>query len=226
LKRDKGRFVKGYHYSSETEFKKGQKMPKSEEHKRKIGLANKGKLKGRIPWNKGIPHSEETKKKISEIKIKKAKRIPLKQRFWTKVKKTEYCWLWTAGVNTYGYGKIGLGGRKRGSTHAHRVSWMLHNSKIPKGIFVLHKCDNPLCVNPKHLFLGTAKDNIQDAIKKGRFCSKGEKNPMAKLTWKKVSSIRRMYKTGNYLCKDLAKIFHINPTTIYLIVTNKQWKPT
>lgn len=78
------------------------------------------------------------------------------------------CWLWTASITPNGYGKIGIwaGGKK--TFIAHRVSWTLYKGHIPKNICVLHKCDNRLCVNPNHLFLGNKKDNTRDMIKKGR----------------------------------------------------------
>lgn len=75
------------------------------------------------------------------------------------------CWIWTASTRPSGYGQMGVGYK---TCHAHRVSWKLHRGLIPKSLCVLHKCDTPACVNPEHLFLGTQKDNIQDAVKKGR----------------------------------------------------------
>lgn len=93
-----------------------------------------------------------------------------KARFESKIKKQKNgCWIWTAGKNIGGYADFWYEGK---SQRGHRCSYLLYNGKIPKGIYVCHKCDTPSCVNPDHLFLGTPKDNTQDAVVKGR------------LTWK------------------------------------------
>jgi hypothetical protein len=95
-------------------------------------------------------------------------RIPnlsLEQRFLQYVHKSEDCWIWTGHKNPQGYGRINVGGKLMMATH---ISWEIFNGKIPERLYVLHHCDNPPCVRPDHLFLGTKKDNAQDALSKGR----------------------------------------------------------
>ena len=87
-------------------------------------------------------------------------------RLWAKVKKGRGCWLWTGGKIRTGYGQIGLLGKV---VLVHRLSWVIHtNEPIPPGMCVLHKCDQPGCVRPSHLFLGTHTDNMRDAVAKKR----------------------------------------------------------
>src|SRR5690554_4431436 len=85
-------------------------------------------------------------------------------KFWSRINKTDSCWLWIGRLNYSGYGVF----TTRVGIRAHRFSWELHNGKIPDGMHVLHKCDVRHCVNPSHLFLGNHKDNMNDMIRKGR----------------------------------------------------------
>src|SRR5678816_1649164 len=101
------------------------------------------------------------------------------------------CWLWTGSTNPSGYGQLFRSWRK-GSRPAlaHRIAWELFNGPIPDSIFVCHRCDTPSCVNPKHLFLGTCSDNMQDCSKKGRLripALRGEAQPTSKLTVDQVA---------------------------------------
>lgn len=97
---------------------------------------------------------------------------PISERFWRHVDKSGECWIWTGAHQPFGkahgagYGNMNLGSGRYAPTH--RVSWELHNGPIPNGLWVLHRCDNPKCVRPEHLFLGTQRDNARDMMKKRR----------------------------------------------------------
>lgn len=98
------------------------------------------------------------------------KRTTLVDRFWSKVDKTGECWEWRGAIAKSGYGHINRGRRGEGVIRCHRLSWELANQRsIPDGLYVLHKCDNPKCVRPDHLFLGTPTDNMRDMAAKGRW---------------------------------------------------------
>lgn len=107
------------------------------------------------------------------------------------------CWMWTAGKTTNGYGSfmVNLNGKQK-FYRAHRASYELHKGDIPQGMFVCHKCDTPLCINPDHLFLGTPLDNVRDMDAKGRGVRSG--GPLAKraLTAEQVAHIKRREMTG------------------------------
>lgn len=153
------------------------------------------------------------------------------QKFLEKidVDKTSHCWTWTAQKDKDGYGTMMVNiNHKQKRMRAHRLSWQLYNHKeVPKGLLVLHHCDNPSCVNPDHLFLGTAKDNTQDMVKKGRKGYNnigGERHPKARLDNEKVIQIRELYATKKYTQKELGKIFKVGGRQIGYIVNNQSWR--
>jgi hypothetical protein len=114
------------------------------------------------------------------------------------------CFIWTANVGSHGYGMMSTG--KKVKEVSHRISWKLFRGEIPDDLWVLHHCDNRLCVNPDHLFLGTQQDNIADATKKGRVASaKNGKHPHVKLTPDDVLYIRTSKERG----KNLAEKFGV-----------------
>lgn len=103
----------------------------------------------------------------------------LRERFWSKVDRAgpahpqlgTACWTWVGSKSEKGYGRLSAGKHRASPLRAHRVSWELHKGPIPDKMFVLHNCDNPTCVNPDHLFIGTARDNTRDMVRKGRLRS-------------------------------------------------------
>lgn len=134
------------------------------------------------------------------------------------------CWFWDKSLNPAGYGKIVFNGLSGKIWLAHRASYELFKGEIPKGLHVLHKCDQPACVNPDHLWLGTNEENIQDRINKGRsFRSVGELAGMSKLKLFQVLEIREKYKKGNITQRTLAKEYNVHCSAICNIVTNKAW---
>lgn len=137
--------------------------------------------------------------------------------FWSKVRKTESCWNWTAGKDKDGYGISYVGF----SIRAHRQSYQMHFGAIHDGLFVCHRCDNPSCVNPAHLFLGTNTDNIMDASAKGRMRF-GSRHGRSKLSDADVLSMRTMKAQGFSLDK-LAIRFGMAKSQVSRIVKREQW---
>jgi hypothetical protein len=144
------------------------------------------------------------------------------KRFWQKVQieGPDECWLWTAAKYNNGYGVIHYEGRNQG---AHRVSWQLHNRDIPSGMCVCHKCDNPACVNPNHLWLGTVKDNMRDKSRKGH--AGGERHPSARLTEEDVKQIRDTYVpySRTFGIYALGRKFGVCAGHIHSIIHRKSW---
>ena len=141
------------------------------------------------------------------------------------------CWEWKGPFNQHGYGRLNF----FKIYHAHRFSYEYYKGKIPEGLFVLHKCDNRKCVNPDHLWIGTAGDNFRDCRDKGRhpitkfgvqpkgFGHCGENHPNAKLTESIVLKIKEKLNTGCSIA-NVVKEFNVKYQTAYRIKNNLQWR--
>lgn len=127
------------------------------------------------------------------------------------------CWLWTASLHSNGYGQAMIGKHRTG---AHRLSWIIHNGPIKKGLQVCHRCDIRRCVNPSHLFLGSFTQNMKDMVEKGR-SGKGEKNSQAKITAEEVIKIREMAKNNTH--SKIASIFSLSRQSIGEIINRVTW---
>lgn len=143
------------------------------------------------------------------------------------------CRLWFGASVPQGYGVMFFNGRQQ---YAHRVAWQLKHGPIPDAMLVMHRCDTPACVNVDHLELGTASDNMQDMMRKGRCRSgapkgfkhpnpppRGASNPSAVLTQEQAEAIRRMYATKAYKQWDIAKLFNISQGTVSSVVRREKY---
>ena len=141
--------------------------------------------------------------------------------FWMKVdrKGPNDCWLWIGGKSA-GYGSIGFNGR---IYVAHRISYYIHNMKDPGKLLVCHTCNTPLCMNPKHFYLGTHVENNQQAHDEGRRNQEGELNQLAKLKEVEVIEIRDAVGNGERI-SDKAKEYKVAESTIRDLVNRKSWK--
>lgn len=145
--------------------------------------------------------------------------LPLSSKFFNRVEKTDYCWIWT-GPKRKGYGHVWVNGE---TVRAHRASWILSFGAIPDGLLVLHKCDNPSCVNPEHLYIGTHSDNMRDKVERDRCAHldrSGERGGRTVLTNEIVLSIR----ADSRMNKDIAAAYGVDRSTISDIKRRKSWK--
>ena len=147
------------------------------------------------------------------------------QRFWTKVDQSQECWLWTGCIDPRaGYGQFWVAKRVR---KAHRVSYALEHGLTPANLCVLHSCDNPPCVNPAHLWLGTQLENIADRTRKGRSNRRattvGEAHYAAILTRADVLKIRHRKQKGE-IYRVIAKDFPVSASAVGRICRREVWK--
>lgn len=189
-----------------------------------------------LDTSRSVAPPELVKEKLA-MQIDLTKYPTLEKRFWAKVDKTPGhgpwgdCWIWTAFTNEKGYGKINPGGAGLSPLRAHRVSYVFAYGPIEDAIKVLHRCDNPPCVRPAHLFIGTVADNQRDMVLKGRGSKgerhrarmqRGERHHNAKLTEGKVRDIRRRRSAGATY-NELIKDFHVSKSVIACVVNRKTW---
>lgn len=154
---------------------------------------------------------------------------PPEERFLKKFTQlsNQECWLWEAGKDLDGYGVFQIGTKKTGK--AHRFSYQHFKGKIPDGMMICHHCDTPSCVNPDHLFIGTALTNVKDCVQKGRRSKErysynvGNNHPRAKIIASDVLMIRKLMKSG-ISRKDIAARYNVSSSTISDISLKRSWK--
>ena len=143
-----------------------------------------------------------------------------KQKLFASIKKTATgCWEWGKARHRQGYGHFCY---KRKVELAHRISWILFNGNIPKKMCVLHKCDNPPCVNPKHLFLGSYKDNNRDCWDKKRRSHQGTNHPQCKLTRADCDKIKQLLQ-GTMSQEAIGRLFNVGQYIVSTIKLRKHW---
>lgn len=150
---------------------------------------------------------------------------PAAERLAGKVKRAgpDDCWPFDGATNGYGYGRLTVDGKPQA---AHRLAYELEHGEIPAGLFVLHRCDNPPCCNPAHLYLGTHADNMRDMDERGRRVNRqarGAANGRAKLAVNDVVEIRRLASAGEPQ-RQIAEQFQITQAAVSSIVTRRTWK--
>jgi hypothetical protein len=151
-----------------------------------------------------------------------SKEAPI-QRFWRQVEITDGCWIWTGYRNASGYGRMRIHGIGRAMIFAHHISYEIHHGPVPDGGWVLHHCDNPPCIRPDHIYLGTPKQNSQDAVTRGRRPDvRGENNGFSKLTEAGVREIRRRAEAGEKV-GSIAKDLGMSYPGVRDIIIRRNW---
>lgn len=165
----------------------------------------------------GCLNTESRKKNV--LKMGEANKKDVMKRFFSFVKKTKGCWNWIGDIGVGGYGRIWYNGK---TVKAHRLSYEKFIGPIPEGILICHTCDNPKCVNPKHLFLGTHQDNNSDKTNKDRQ-AKGNTSGMSKLTEAQVMEIKKLLHSGMQVF-EITKMYPVTWGAISCIQKGKTWK--
>lgn len=143
-------------------------------------------------------------------------KLPVEERFWSKVEMIPFhtCWEWM-GAKHFRYGSIRMGGRGSPTKLAHRYSYKLHYGDFDERLFVCHTCDNPSCVNPRHLFLGTHQDNMDDMKKKGRQIGNKRRNKLSYDDVKKIRSLK-----GQMSIRKISELFNLNHVYVWRLLNN------
>lgn len=143
-------------------------------------------------------------------------------RFWAKVQilGLDDCWEWQAARHSSGYGKFSHGHSRH--VAAHRAAYSLAHGQIPPGAHILHSCDNPPCCNPRHLRAGTNRDNILDAVRRGRTNHGGQHNGMARLTEEMVREIRHA-DWGSLTNEEIGQRFGVSRETVRMVRKGQRW---
>lgn len=160
-----------------------------------------------------------------------AKRVPMPERLWPKLATETHerrpgigpCRIWTGHRGSNGYGRIGGREFSGGYVYTHRVAYELTYGPIPPGRHILHRCDNPPCCEPTHLFLGDQSSNNEDRDTKGRV-RHGEGHTSARLTYEKVNRARTLHATGAISGRALAKMFGVSAATMSAALRGDSWK--
>jgi HNH endonuclease len=145
-----------------------------------------------------------------------------KEHFYGLCDKRDGCWEWKNGLN-HGYGRAYHDKRRWG---AHQLSYFFTHGSIPDGLFICHKCDNPKCVNPDHLYAGTGRDNMRDRTERGRFSpARGERSGMARLTEEQVKWIRKVHLPNDkkFGARPIARRLGVGRTTVRWVVKGETW---